>query len=124
MISGRLKLAGLHPEVKAAAEWCLKWADHYQVPVTVTSGFRSWIDQDRLYRKYLAGESRFPANPPGTSAHNYGLAWDSWTPPEYREWWEYVRRMAGFDIPSNDWIHAAVPNWRAYVHPDIGGTGA
>lgn len=114
-VSGRLQLAGLHPQVRDAAEWCLGWADHYGVPVTVTSGFRSWEDQERLYARYRAGQSQFPANRPGDSSHNFGLSWDSWTPTEYRQWWEYVRRLAGFEVLAHDWIHAQVPNWRQYV---------
>lgn len=32
--------------------------------------------QDELYQKYLRGESAIPAAPPGSSLHNYGLAFD------------------------------------------------
>lgn len=115
MISGRPKLMQLHPQVKEAADWALSWAEYYGVPVTVTSGFRTWQDQERLYADYMAGRSRFPANRPGDSAHNFGLAWDSWVPEEYRSWWEYVRKAAGFEVLPNDWIHAQVYNWRKYV---------
>lgn len=115
MISGRVKLSGLHPDVKRNAEWALGWAEYYGVPVTVTSGFRSWQDQERLYAEYLAGRSKFPANKPGDSAHNFGLAWDSWTPEEYRSWWQHVRQLAGFEVLPHDWIHAQVPSWRKYV---------
>lgn len=97
------------------ADWCLAWADYYHVPVTVTSGQRSWELQERLYADYLAGKSRFPANPPGQSAHNYGLAWDSVTDPKYQDWWDQLRAYAGFRIPPNDRIHAEVPNWRSFI---------
>lgn len=124
MIEGRLKLAGLDREVRAAAEWCLEWAEYYGVPVTVTSGHRSWAAQEKLYRNYQqclatgqygrTPDCQYPANAPGDSAHNYGWAFDSWTPPQYRQWWSYLRQYAGFRVPSNDWIHAEVPNWRQY----------
>lgn len=120
------KLAGLHPEVRAAAEWALQVAEYYDVPVTVTSGFRSVEEQARLYRNYQrcvqTGEfgktarCRFPAAPPGTSSHNYGMAWDSVVgDPRYQDWWTYVRELAGFQVLRNDIIHAQVPNWQEYV---------
>lgn len=125
MAAGRLKLSGLHPEVRRAAEWALGWADFYGVPVTVTSGFRSWSEQARLRRRYerclergLFGttrDCRFPANRPGDSSHNYGLAWDSTTEPRYQAWWNAVRRLAGFEVLPNDEVHAQVPSWRDYV---------
>jgi len=127
MIRGRLKLAGLRESVREAASWCLDVAQYYGVPVTVTSGHRTWAEQERLYRNYqqcLASGSygrtpdcMYPANPPGDSAHNYGLAFDSVVPAWAQEWWTYVRRYAGFDVPPGDVIHAAVPNWRQYVRP-------
>lgn len=115
MISGRLKLSGLHPAVKDAAEWCLDVAEYYGIPVTITSGFRGWEEQQRLRDRYEAGQSKFPANEPGDSAHNYGLAWDSWVPEEWRPAWDYIRRYIGFEVLQHDWIHAQVPNWRQYV---------
>jgi hypothetical protein len=41
-----------------------------------TSTVRSRAEQSRLYRRFLAGLSQFPALPPGQSAHEYGLAFD------------------------------------------------
>jgi hypothetical protein len=35
-----------------------------------------------LYRRFLAGQSRFPAAPPGNSAHELGLAFDLWVNDE------------------------------------------
>lgn len=125
MAEGRLKLSGLHPEVRAAAQWALDVANYYDVPVTVTSGFRSWEEQARLRRNYeqclatgqmgKTPDCRFPANRPGDSAHNFGLAWDSVVPTWAQAWWDMVREYAGFEVLSNDRIHAQVPNWRQYV---------
>lgn len=114
-VSGRLKLGGLHPDVKEAADWALGWAEYYRVPITVTSGYRSWARQQELYSTYLSGLSRWPANPPGQSSHNYGLAFDSTTESRFQDWWTMVREMAGFEVPKNDIIHAQVPNWRQYA---------
>jgi len=45
-------------------------------PLVVTSARRSRADQWRLYQKFLSGESRIPAAPPGQSLHEQGLAFD------------------------------------------------
>ena len=121
----RMRLAGLHPDVRRNAEWALGWANFYRVPVDVTSGLRSWIEQNRLRTNFeqcvatgrfgKTRECRFPANRPGDSSHEFGLAWDSVTEPWAQEWWTHVRRLAGFDVPAGDIIHAQVPNWRDFV---------
>jgi LysM repeat protein len=72
------------------------------------SGYRSYAQQDYLYRLFLAGRGD-PANPPGTSPHEYGIAVDlaepemravvdaigadyCWYPHYDNEWWhvEYL----------------------------------
>jgi hypothetical protein len=125
MAEGRSRLAGLEPDVKAGAEWCLAVADYYGVPVTVVSGKRSSQEQARLYRNYRecvargefgrSSRCKYPANPPGESAHEFGLAFDSVVAPELMDWWVRVRRAAGFHVIEGDLPHAEVPNWRAYV---------
>jgi len=115
MSAGTLKLSGLHPEVKDRARWALGWADYYGVPVSVTSGYRSWEEQQRLYSTYQQGRSRWPANPPGQSSHNFGFAFDSTVDPRYQSWWTMVRELAGFEVLPNDIIHGQVPNWRNYA---------
>jgi LAS superfamily LD-carboxypeptidase LdcB len=42
----------------------------------VTSSYRSYSEQYMLYRRYLLGQSKYPAAAPGRSYHNYGRAWD------------------------------------------------
>lgn len=108
-------LRGLHSEVRPYAEYAHRIAEYYGLNPVVTSTFRSWEDQARLRRRWEAGKSKFPANRPGDSAHNWGLAWDSWVPEPQRDLWTRIREYVGFVVPSNDWIHAAVPNWRAWV---------
>lgn len=125
MAAGRLKLAGLHRDVRAAADWALGWADFYGVPVTVTSGFRSHEEQARLRRNFeqCVASGRFPSEPgcsfpanrPGDSSHNWGLSWDSVTDPRFQKWWTHVRELAGFEVLPNDLIHAQVPRWRDFV---------
>ncbi len=54
--------------------------------VLVTSARRSLDEQRELYARYLRGESRFPAAPPGRSTHGAGLAFDiKLDPPNYNE---------------------------------------
>ncbi len=119
-------LRGLHPQVREAAEWALAWARHYDVPVTVTSTLRPWAQQQRLRERFEkcvregrfptpGTECAFPANRPGDSAHQFGLAWDSVVPSWAQSWWDEVRRLAGFHVLPNDRIHAEVPQWRSYV---------
>jgi LAS superfamily LD-carboxypeptidase LdcB len=124
-----IALRGLAPEVRARAELALSWAKRYGLTVTITSCYRSWAEQTTLraqYEKCLArGETvhpgnanpacRYPANKPGDSAHNFGLAWDSHVPAEQQWTWDYLRTAAGFRVPDNDRIHAEVPNWRHFT---------
>lgn len=124
-LSSRTRLSGLNPTVRQAAEWCLAVADYYRIPVTVTSGYRSLQEQGRLrtnYERCVASgrfgqgpDCRYPANKPGESAHNYGLAFDAVVPPEYQEAWDYIRRYAGLRVLPNDRPHAEYPEWHRYV---------
>lgn len=102
----------------------MKTAEYFSVPVQVTSVYRSWEEQAKLWMRYQdclrrgtfgTGECLYPANRPGDSAHNFGLAWDSTTEPQFQDWWDYVRRLAGFEVLSNDRIHAQLPSWRSYL---------
>ena len=42
----------------------------------VTSTIRTYMQQKRLFRRWLAGLSPFPAAPPGRSMHELGRAFD------------------------------------------------
>lgn len=134
-----IQLAGLEPEVRERAQLALDWAAYLKIPVTITSTTRPWAEQQQLRERYESclarGEvvqpgnpnpaCRYPANQPGDSAHNYGLAWDSWVPDgEWRTGWTYwaawtvIRQWAGFHCPPNDRVHAEVPSWRTYADPN------
>lgn len=123
MAQGTTKLYGLNDAIRAAAEWCVAVADYYRVPVTVTSGYRSLQEQARLrdnFERCVASgrygqgpDCLYPANRPGDSAHNFGLAFDSVTDdPALMPWWMAVRRYAGFDVRDSDPPHAEYPGWR------------
>lgn len=124
-----IALRGLDPRVRERAELALSWAQYYGLSVTVTSCYRSWAEQTKLYQAYQRcrargervhpgngnPECRYPANAPGDSAHNFGFAWDSVVPAHQQWTWDYLRTAAGFRVPENDRIHAEVPNWRAFA---------
>lgn len=123
-----MELGGLHPVLRPWAELAVRIANDQGIHVTVTSVKRTWANQTRLYQNYLecqrrgafpsslslgAGLScRWPANPPGESAHEYGLAWDSSVAPAHQALWNEIRRALGWRVPENDIIHAEYNGWR------------
>lgn len=118
-------LRGLHSQLRPYAEYAVQVARRYNVPVSVTSVYRSNREQAELRDNYEDCLRRgafgrepgcmFPANRPGDSAHNFGLAWDSTVDPRFQGWWDYVRTAVGFQVLPNDRIHAQLPSWRRYV---------
>lgn len=109
------KLSGLHPAVRDAAVFARDVAQAFGVPVEFTSGYRSCTFQRELRARWEAGKSEFPANRPGFSGHNFGLAFDSTTRPEFQPFWNAVREWVGFRVPPNDQIHAEVRDWPRFV---------
>lgn len=108
------RLAGLHPAVRDAARNTIEWGKWFGLEPTVTSGYRSCAEQERLRRRWREGKNPYPASRPGFSAHNFGLAWDS-SVPRNRELWVALRRWLGWNVPSNDLVHAEVPGWSEFV---------
>jgi len=109
-----MQLRGLDSRVRPYAEYAHEIARYYGIDPTITSTFRSWESQDRLRKRWERGESRFPANRPGDSAHGYGWAWDSVVPASQQGLWNQIREYVGFRVPPGDLIHAEVPGWRQY----------
>lgn len=105
----------MYEDLRPYAEYAHAIANYYGINPVVTSVLRTWEDQQRLRDRWEAGKSRFPANRPGDSSHNYGLSWDSWVEEKDRPMWQAIREWVGFRVPSNDWIHAEVPEWRQIV---------
>ena len=122
-----IKLRGLEPAVREAAEFALEIARYNGINPTVTSGYRPWAHQKRLWDRFQrclaegkyphTPECRWPANRPGDSSHNYGLSFDSWVPAAQMPVWIAIRRWVGFRVPDHDEIHAEVPGWRDIVKP-------
>jgi hypothetical protein len=71
-----LNLSRLDPQLKTIARNLPRVARSAGFQVKITSGWRSRATQTKLYNDYLAGKSIYPANPPGTSKHELGLALD------------------------------------------------
>jgi len=109
-----MQLRGLDSRVRPYAEYAHKIANYYGIVPTITSTFRSWEEQQRLRSRWERGESAFPANRPGDSAHNYGWAWDSVVPAHQQGLWDQIREYVGFRVPAGDRIHGEVPSWRNY----------
>ena len=69
-------LNALIPELRAPARALVDAAGRAGLQPRVTSTLRSSTEQARLYRRFLAGQQAYPVAPPGTSAHEYGYAFD------------------------------------------------
>ena len=126
-----IQLRGLHPGLRPNADVALQLANQYGLTPTVTSVLRDLPTQQKLFdnfnrcvqsglypsaHSFAAGYScKYPANAPGDSAHNYGLAWDSWVPDDQMPLWKAIREYCGFRVPDNDLVHAELPNWRDYI---------
>jgi len=69
-------LSTLHPLLVPHAEYLLRVGRRYDGRLVVTSARREPRKQAELYYKWISGESKIPANRPGTSLHEYGWAFD------------------------------------------------
>lgn len=68
--------AGLHPKLRNLVRNLPRFAAYYGLRYRITSAYRSPYKQAQLYKAYLEGRSPYPVAPPGTSAHERGLAID------------------------------------------------
>lgn len=92
-------LSTLHPQLEPWARWILSAGRQHQGKLVVTSARRSAAKQAKLRAAWERGLSKIPANRPGTSLHEYGLAFDLATLgldpfadpilPWMGAWWEY-----------------------------------
>jgi D-alanyl-D-alanine carboxypeptidase len=67
-------LGRLRPELRPWAERLLSVANTARINPVVTSAYRTHAQQAKLYA--ARASSRYPVAVPGTSAHEYGLAFD------------------------------------------------
>ncbi len=66
----------LHRDLVPWAKWIYRYGQRLDPRLVVTSARRSPSKQAQLYERYIRGQSKIPANRPGTSLHEYGLAFD------------------------------------------------
>lgn len=124
-VSGTWYLSGLWPPFAQAVNYLLAYANYYQLNATIVSGYRSMGEQATLYAQ---GRTQDEVNrrvskqgtggtvtdaPPGSSAHNYGLAVDV----EGRDQASVIQlaRALGFGTVSWDPAHVEWPGWQALV---------
>lgn len=108
-------LGTLNWQLEPYAKWLYALGKYYDERLVVTSAYRSIADQQRLYCKWVTGQSQFPAAQPGRSMHNFGLAWDMarlGVPPKgdpllayLRQVWEYIGGTTGGEV---DPVHFSV----------------
>jgi hypothetical protein len=76
----------------------------------ITSTLRSFAEQKRLYRRFLAGQQGFPVLPPGSSAHEYGEAFDMVvTPMDALDDVGYTWQTWGGAWSPKDAVHFEIP---------------
>ena len=95
---------GLNPDLAVYAERLYLWAEANGLRPRITSVLRTRQQQTILYERYLRGQSRFPAAPPGRSLHEQGLAFDMVTSDQGQSAGA-VWNAAGGRWSPNDWVH-------------------
>ncbi len=104
-------LDALVPELQPFALALVNAAGAAGLLPRVTSTLRSASEQARLYRRYVEGNSPYPAAPPGTSAHEFGEAFDLIVSPyealgDVGAFWE---SMGGTWGAQRDPVHFELP---------------
>ena len=115
-------LTNLVPELVPYARELITIAGSAGVQPRVTSTRRSHFEQVRLYLRFLRGRSIYPTAMPGTSAHEYGEAFDVITTPMdalvdlgqvWREWggtWGADADPIHFELPGASASHRIGPS--------------
>ncbi len=82
----------------------------------VTSTLRSSAEQKRLYSRFLSGAAQYPVAVPGTSAHEYGEAFDMIVAPmdALEEVGPIWRSWGGGWAGLHDPVHFELPGASAY----------
>src|SRR5216683_7859635 len=69
-------IGSLVRELRPFAAALVRVAGQAGLQPRITSARRSRSEQTRLYHRFLAGQNPYPVAPPGTSAHEFGFAFD------------------------------------------------
>ncbi len=75
-MAAKPNLSKVHPTLRKIARNLPRVAAAQGFSVRITSGYRSYATQAKLYRDYVNGMAAYPANPPGQSTHEKGMALD------------------------------------------------
>ena len=71
-----MNLSNVRPDLVRAAKRLVRIANQVGANPRITSGFRTYDQQNKLYQLRQAGQWPYPVAPPGTSAHEFGYAID------------------------------------------------
>jgi len=85
-------LQGVETTVCDRIEALINALSHFGYSAWITSGYRDSTRQAALYQRWISGRSKYPAQPPGKSLHERGLAVDIGSTAEGLE-------VAGFLAP-------------------------
>ena len=124
-LSGTSYFSGLWPPFSAAVRYLQAYCSYYNLEGSIVSGLRSNSEQANLYaqgRTVYEIANRISREgtggtvtdaPPGSSAHNYGLAVDV----EGRDQQRIIALAAalGFGTVSWDPAHIEWPGWRSLI---------
>lgn len=117
-------IRSLQPDLQPWAQALVDAAGQAGLLPQITSTLRTHAAQERLYRRYLAGMQPYPVARPGTSAHEFGWAFDMVVTPmtalpdvgaTWEDWggvWGGHPRRKG---SSYDPVHFEWPDWRSLV---------
>lgn len=98
-------LTALEPWLQPAARALVQLLQQLDPSAQVTSTRRSYSEQAMLYRRYLAGQSLYPAAPPGRSYHELGRAIDVKASPAALTTAGALWNAAGGKWSASDPIH-------------------
>ncbi len=107
-------LNALEPDLQPFARDLINAAGAAGLMPRVTSTLRSRAEQERLWRRYQQGTAVFPVAPPGTSAHEFGWAFDIVVTPfdalaDVGDAWTQAGGVWG---GQRDPVHFEAPGWR------------
>ena len=120
-------LSHLIPELQPFAADLVRAAGAAGLQPRVTSTRRSSAEQARLYRRSLQGMQTYPVAPPGTSAHEFGYAFDMVVSPmdalpDVGAYWKQQGGVWGGEF--NDPIHFEYPGFKQRDQNPLGATGS
>jgi hypothetical protein len=110
----------LIPDIQEPARALFLAAGQAGLHPRVTSTIRGRTEQARLYRRYLSGLAKYPVAPPGTSAHEFGYAFDMvCTPLDALADVGYTWTTWGGVWHSSDEVHFEYPGFQPPVTDEL-----